>query len=288
MSETTEYYTDMTRLRFVEVSAAVWVQFVDENPANACQVLFQVADYTNDSHARRALDLLHAAFPCSDFKPTLLADQYSRSESDPSIAWTRYMDTRAKGSKGMRKLDKYIRDRFDALPEDTQSLTDCESLTDWHPVGVKKCYYEEPHFMLSIYLPVWKKKRARTNPAPIVGPSSSTPRDDEAIIHMAETHVPDPVCHDAPPLNQPHLKIEMPQGQVGYFTFSPMDPESLDFKAVKMKQAKPHFTISVYDAIACPECETSSMAEHFAYRELVGVVENAPETAPETTDSSSA
>ena len=104
---------------------------------------------------------------------------------------------------------------------------------------------------------------------------------------MAETvEVPGPVCHETQPVNRAHLKVETPEGQTGYFTFSSLDPEPLDFKAWKMKKAKPSFTVSVYDAsCACPECERSIRVEHFAYRELVcamdegAVAEDAPETA---------
>ena len=82
--------------------------------------------------------------------------------------------------------------------------------------------------------------------------------------------VPAPVCHDAQPKDQEHLKVETPEGYVGYFTFSDRDPESLEQKAWKMKKAKPDFTVSVYDAsCACPECARSITAGHFAYRELV-------------------
>lgn len=75
----------------------------------------------------------------------------------------------------------------------------------------------------------------------------------------------DPVGHDTQPKGMPHLKVETPDGQVGYFTFHPDDPEGLDIKAVNMKKAKPQYIVSVYD-VSDDESVVSGV-----YRELVAV-----------------
>ena len=98
--------------------------------------------------------------------------------------------------------------------------------------------------------------------------------------------VPDPICHNAQPVDQEHLKVETSDGSVGYFTFSDRDPESLEQKAWKMKKAKPDFRVSVYDAsCACPECERCIAAPvgHFAYRELVEALGGDDEDEPDVT-----
>lgn len=81
----------------------------------------------------------------------------------------------------------------------------------------------------------------------------------------------DPTWHDDQPQAQEHLKVVTSSGAFGFLTFHEDDPESLEWKAFKLKEANSELRVFVYDA------HEEEETVRFAYRELVDIIVPEPE-----------